>query len=82
MVEDMEEGVKRLRGCHPLLNVIDYQHVDGLVELDEVIDGILPHRIGVLHLEQTCRDIQHTLLRVQFLTAYADGVNQVSLATP
>ena len=81
MVEDMEERVKRLGGVHPLLDVIDDQHIDGLVEVDEVVGGVMTHRVGELHLEQTGRDIEHPFLGIGLLAAHADGVDQVCLAT-
>ena len=81
MVEDMEERVERLGGVHPLLDVIDNQHVDGLVEVDEVVGGVMTHRVGELHLEQTGRHIEHPLLGIGLLAAHTDGVDQVGLAT-
>ena len=41
MIEDMEEGVKRLRRVHPLLDIIDDQHVNRLIEGDEVVGGVM-----------------------------------------
>ena len=81
MVEDMEKRVKRLGGVHPLLDVIDDQHIDGLVEVDEVVGGVMTHRVGELHLEQTGRNIEHPLLGIGLLAAHTDGVDQVGLAT-
>ena len=57
MIEDMEERVECLGGVHPLLDVIDDQHVDTLVEVDEVVGCVMTHRVSELHLEQTGRDI-------------------------
>ena len=53
MVKDVEERVERLRRSGPLLNVIHNQHVDALVEVDEVVRRVLAHSISELHLEKT-----------------------------
>ena len=52
VVEDMEERVQRSLRRSPFLNIIDYQHVDRLIELNEVVNGILAHGIRELDLEQ------------------------------
>ena len=53
----MEERVEGSRRGSPLLNIIDYQHVDGLVEVDEVVGRVATYGVGELHLEQARRDI-------------------------
>ena len=77
----MEEGVQRLRRVSPLLNVIDNQHIDGLIEVDEVVGGVLAHGVSELHLEETRTDIEHTLLRIGLLATHTDGIDEVSLTT-
>ena len=62
MIEDVEERQLSLLSSHPLLNIIDYQHIDGLIEIDEVVGGIMQNRTGILHLEQARTDIEHTLI--------------------
>ena len=81
MVEDMEERSHCPLGCSPLLNIVHDQHIDGLVEIDEVVHRILTAGIGKLHLEQTCTDIQHPLLRIEFLYPYSDGIDEMRLST-
>ena len=81
MVEDVEERGDGLLGGGPLLHVVDDQHVDGLIEIDEVVDRVLTAGIGELHLEQTGADVEHTLFRIRLLAAHADGIDEVRLAT-
>ena len=52
MVEDVEEGVESACGGSPLLNIIHDEHVDALIEVDEVVDSLLQQRVGELHLEE------------------------------
>ena len=81
VVEDMEERVKRLRCCSPLLDIINNEHINRLIELDEFVYLILTYSIRKLHLEQTGRHIEHTLLRIHLLTTHANSINQVRLTT-
>ena len=37
----MEECVLSLSSSRPLLNIINYQHINSLIEIDEIIDRIL-----------------------------------------
>ena len=45
------------------------------------VGGVMTHRVGELHLEQTGRDVEHAFLGIGLLAAHADGVDQVCLAT-
>lgn len=58
----MEESVLSLGSCHPLLNIIHYQDIDCLIEINEVVGRIMQYGIGVLYLEQACRNVQDTFL--------------------
>ena len=80
VVEDVEERLLRLVEAYPLLNVIDDEHVDGLVEMDEVVERVLAHGVGVLHLEEACADVEHALLRIELCDTVADGVHEMRLA--
>ena len=42
---------------------------------------VLALSICELHLEQPGRDIEHPLARIHLLAAYANGVDEVGLAT-
>lgn len=64
MVEDMEECLLCLWCCHPFLHIIDDEHVDGLIECDEVVDVVLQTGISKLYLECSCTYVEHTLLWV------------------
>lgn len=48
----MEEGIQRLRLTSPLLDIIHNQHIDRLIEVDEIIARIMEHGIGILGLER------------------------------
>ena len=76
----MEECFLCLGSRHPLLHVIHYQHIDSLIEMDEIVDAVLHLCTGVLHLKQSGADIQHAFLRVQLLGAYTDRIDQVCLS--
>lgn len=52
VVEDMEEGIQCLRLTSPLLDIIHNQHIDRLIEVDEIIARIMEHGIGILGLER------------------------------
>ena len=80
VVEDVEEGVEGLRRTDPLLDIVDDEHVDRLKEVDEVVGGVLTHGVGELHLEEAGRHIEHALLGIEFLSAHADGIDQMGLA--
>ena len=77
MVEDVEKSILCLRRVDPFLDVVDDEHVDRLIEGDEVVEVVLNDRIGELHLKETRTDIQHTLLRIEVLGVYADGIDEM-----
>ena len=77
----MEEGSNRLLGSSPLLNIIDNQHINRLIEVDEVVDGILATGIGKLYLEQASRYIEYALARIHLLTTNTNSIDQVGLTT-
>ena len=80
MIEDMEEGVEGAGGCGPLLDIIHDEHVDALIEIDEVVDSFLQQGVGELHLEETGTDIEYSLMGIEFLAPHADGIDKVGLA--
>ena len=57
MIEDMEESVLCLGYTSKFLNIINNEHVNGLVEVYEVIEVVGTYRIGVLHLKQMSRNV-------------------------
>ena len=79
MIENVEEGIECLGRVYPLLDIINNQQIDVLIEVDEVVSGILTYRIGELDLEQAGTYIEHTLLWVELATLQADGINKVGL---
>lgn len=80
MIEDMEECALGARLADKILDVVENEHVDALVEVDEVVDTSAAQSRGILALEKARRHIQHPLLRVELLDAYADGLYQMGLA--
>ena len=80
MIEDMEEGVEGAGGCGPLLDIIHDEHVDALIEIDEVVDSFLQQGVGELHLEETGAHIEYSLMGIKFLAPHADGIDKVGLA--
>ena len=48
----MEEGILRLLQSDHLLNVINNQHVYALIEVHEVIEGVVTYRVGELNLKE------------------------------
>ena len=81
VIKDMEERVECLGRVHPLLDVINNQHINRLVEVDEIIGRVMTHGIRELHLEQSCRDIKHPFLGIGLLATYTDSVDQMGLTT-
>ncbi len=76
----MEEGIQRLRLTSPLLDIIHNQHIDRLIEVDEIIARIMEHGIGILGLEKTGTHIEHTLLEDTSASRFqTDGIHQMRL---
>ena len=73
----MEESIECFWRIYPLLNIVDNEHVDTLIEVDEIVRGILTYRIGELYLEQTGTYVQHALVRIKLAALQSDGVDEV-----
>ena len=87
VVEDVEEGALRAFLLGEILHVIDDQHVDELVEAQEIGHLIAVVRalgrtggVHVLVLEGVRTDIEHHFLGEARLDSDADGLGQVGLA--
>ena len=80
MVEDVEEGILRARLASKELDVIKQEHVDTLIEINEVVDFLLLYGSRVLALEHARRYIQHPHARVILLELDTYSLQQVSLA--
>ena len=63
-----------------LLYVVQYERVDALVEVEEIVLAVFPHGVGVLHHEEVGREVKHAHPRVELLGACPDGVEQVGLS--
>ena len=80
MVEDVEERILRTGLSRQLLDVVDDEHVDHLVEMDEVGDlAVLVGRLE-LGLELVHRDVQHLQFRMTLTHLVADRLHDVGLA--
>ena len=80
MIKDVEKGVLRLSGCHPFLNIIHDEHIDGLIKSNEIVDHVFEIGINKLRLEKACADIKHTFLGVKLLTMQPNGVDKMRLS--
>ena len=64
VVEDMEKRFLGFICTGPRLHIINNKHVDGLVELDEIVGGVLQNSVNKLQLKEVCADVQHPFLGV------------------
>ena len=79
VIEDMEESKLCLLQRCELLNIIDDEDIDVLIEIDEVVDGVLTHTVGILNLEQVGGDVEDPQLGMQFLQTQTNRIHQVCL---
>ncbi len=63
----MKERILRCRLSRQLVNIIQYQHVNQLIEMQEIIDLVLTHGFRELRLEHVRGHVQHHLVRVILL---------------
>ena len=82
VVEDVEEGFLCLLALGGHLYVVDYQHVDHLIEVHEIVDAFFFACVAILVHELLAGDVEHCLVGVQFFGLEAYGIGQVCLAKP
>ena len=63
-----------------ILNIVNYQSVDTLIEIHEVVDFAVALGGGILALKQTCGDIKHACERIELFYTYAYGLYQVGFS--
>lgn len=80
IVEYLEEGILRAGFVGELLHVVYYQHVHGLIVMQEVGYGILDDRVHIVGLEMVGRNVEHNLVGEPFLDVDTYRLGQVSLA--
>ena len=80
VIEDVEKGFLRGFLSGKLRNVVHNQHVDGLVEVHEVVELVGANRLGILYLQQIGRKVEHSCIGMQFFGLGSDGIGQVSLS--
>ncbi len=80
MVEDIEKRILRSRLTCQLLNVVDEQHVDHLIKMDEIGDFALFISGLELRLEFVHRDIEHAQFGMTLPNFVSDGLHDVGFA--
>ena len=78
MVEDVEKGLLRFRRRN-FLNIVDDQYVYRLVEVDEIIGGVVDDGVSELRLKHMGRYEEHTFVGESLLDGKAHGIHQVGL---
>jgi len=88
VVEDMEKSLERFFTAD-FLKIVDDEHINALVKVDKAIDSrgisvvaVCHCCIGILHLEITSRDEEHTAVRKLLPHGIAHRVHQVCLSHP
>src|SRR5579862_3238700 len=82
VIEDREKGVLGFLGTVEELDVIDDQHVDQLIEMDEIIDRIVLGMIDKLVDELLRADVKDHFILVETLDLIADGLREMRLPQP
>lgn len=80
VVEDVEECVLGFRFADELLYVVDDEHVDALVEVDEVVGLLGLDGIGVLQQEDVGGDVDDAFFGVALFDGYAYRVGEMGFA--
>ena len=80
MIEYVEKGVLRLVLTGQLLYIVDNQHVEHLIEMDEIVQLALNRRILKLRLKLVHRDVQHLKFGMALPHLVADGLHDVGFA--
>lgn len=79
VVEDIKKGILSGLLTENLLDIVHDEQVDGLVEIDKIVDGRLSDRVGVLQLKEVGGDVEHTQGRILGFGCHADSVYEVCL---
>ncbi len=80
VIKDVKEHVLRLLLTTEELNIVHDEDVHQLIEVGEVVDAVVPHRVDKLVRELFRVDVEDRLLREAVLDFNSDRVSQVSLA--
>ena len=62
------------------LHVVNDQHIDQLIEVNEIVSVVFLHRINVLLGENFSRDIQYCFFRVLVFYFNPNGMSQVGFS--
>ena len=81
MVEDVEKSHLRF-GRGNFLYVVDYQHINRLIEVDEIVLRVVQHRVGKLRFKHMSRNKEHTLFGHELFDAHANSIYQVGFSHP
>ena len=80
VVENVEEHVLRLLLATEELHVVHDEDVRELIEVGEVVDTVVPHRVDELVRELLRVDVEDRLLREAVLDFNSDRVGEVGLS--
>ena len=80
VIEDMEEGILCFELSCKELDIVEQEHVNTLIEIDEVVDFLLDNSGRVLALKNPGRHIKHPHARILLLELDADSLQKVGLA--
>ena len=80
MIEYIIECVLRSNFSGKLLYVVEYEQIDALIEVDEVVGLVVAHSCCILALKHARGDVKHTQRRVDFLCLQPNCLHQVGLA--
>ncbi len=54
VIEDVEESILRLHFAYELLHIVHNQYVYTLVEVHEIVEGVVYTTVGELYLKKMC----------------------------
>ena len=74
MIEYVEKGILRFVLAGQLLYIVDNQHVEHLIEMDEIVQLALDRRMLKLRLKLVHRHVQHLQLRLTLLDLHTDSL--------
>ena len=80
IVENGEEGIHGALLAAQLLHIVNQQHINALIEVDEVGHFALLSRHLILILEISHAHKQHPRFRMPHFYGYGNGLDEVSLA--
>ena len=62
MVEDIEKRTLCALFRHKLVNIVDYQHIEALIEIQEIVLVVVSYGVGVLEFKKICRYVKYSFV--------------------